>query len=361
MLDALRVLRERNVAVVFVSHILQEVMDLCDEVTVLRDGRVALAGAAVAQLDVPQIVEAMLGERPRKIARDGATRDSIARDHAAGDGVAQNAAARDSNAGDGVARVTLENVSLPGVFEDVSFSARAGEIVGLTGIAGAGHLGVIELVAGLRRALRGSVTLPGMAHAPQSLRDALAGGVAYVSGDRKRIGLILDKPIWENIAQVRFVGMAREGVLLRSKTMIERAQGYVAKLGIRTSSVLARADSLSGGNQQKVVMAKWLELQPKVLLLDDPTRGVDVGAKAEMHAILRDLSKNGAVTLLCSTDLEELTQACDRVLVFFRGSVCAELSGEQLTENHLLEVMNTGLMNTGLMNTGRAPLVSDGA
>ena len=356
LLDALRVLRERNVAVVFVSHILQEVMDLCDEVTVLRDGRVVLAAAAVAQLDVPQIVEAMLGERPRKIARNGATRDSIVRDHAAGDGVAQNAAARDSNAGDDVARVTLENVSLPGVFEDDSFSARAGEIVGLTGIAGAGHLGVIELVAGLRRAPRGSVTLPGMAHAPQSLRDALAGGVAYVSGDRKRIGLMLDKPIWENIAQVRFVGMAREGVLLRSKTMIERAQGYVAKLGIRTSSVLARADSLSGGNQQKVVMAKWLELQPKVLLLDDPTRGVDVGAKAEMHAILRELSKNGAVTLLCSTDLEELTQACDRVLVFFRGSVCAELRGEQLTENHLLEVMNTGLINTG-----RAPLVSDGA
>jgi ABC-type sugar transport system ATPase subunit len=129
---------------------------------------------------------------------------------------------------------------------------------------------------------------------------------------------------------------------LRASRLRTRALEHVQHVGIRTASVDARADSLSGGNQQKVVIAKWLEAEPEVLLLDDPTRGVDVGAKAEIHAILRNLVRDGAVTLLCSTDLEELVEVCDRVIVFYRGKVCAELSGDSLTEATLLEVMNTG-------------------
>jgi ABC-type sugar transport system ATPase subunit len=321
LLAALRVLRERQVAVVFVSHILQEVMALCDEVTVLRDGRVALEAEPIAALDVPRIVAAMLGERGGRNESRYRTASSYTESASA---------------------VRLENIHVPGLLEGVNLTAHAGEVVGLTGIVGAGHLGVIEVIAGLRRAESGRVSLPGGVSAPKDLRRAIAAGIAYVSGDRKRVGLMLDKPIWENIAQVRAVGMARDGWRLRTSRLRDRAIEHVARVGIRTSSVDARADSLSGGNQQKVVIAKWLEAEPEVLLLDDPTRGVDVGAKAEIYAILRDLVRDGAVTLLCSTDLEELVEVCDRVIVFYQGKVCAELSGDSLTEATLLEVMNTG-------------------
>jgi ABC-type sugar transport system ATPase subunit len=321
LLAALRVLRERQVAVVFVSHILQEVMALCDEVTVLRDGRVALEAEPIAALDVPSIVAAMLGERRgRDESRHWAT----------------------STRSESAPAVRLKHIHVPHLLEDVNLTAQAGEVVGLTGIVGAGHSSVIEVIAGLRRAESGSVQLPGGVSAPQHLREAIAAGIAYISGDRKRVGLMLDKPIWENVAQVRAVGMARDGWRLQASRLRDRALEHVARIGIRTESVDARADSLSGGNQQKVVIAKWLEAEPKILLLDDPTRGVDVGAKAEIHAILRDLVQDGAVALLCSTDLEELVEVCDRVIVFYQGKVCAELFGDDLTEAALLEVMNTG-------------------
>ncbi|MEY4529698.1 MAG: Ribose import ATP-binding protein [Deinococcota bacterium] len=316
LLQTLRVLRQRQVAVVFVSHILQEVMELCDEVTVLRDGKVALQSAPIASLDVPRIVAAMLGERstlPHK------TKTSQRQE----------------------ASLVLEQVSVDNSPAQ-SLTAYAGEVLGLTGIAGAGHLLALEVAAGLSQASRGQVRLPNQKAAPKDLRQAITFGVAYVSGDRKRVGLMLDKPIWENIAQVRSIGMLRDGWLLRAATLKARATQYIAKLGLKAASLDDPANSLSGGNQQKVVLAKWLETAPKVLLLDDPTRGVDVGAKAEMHTILRGLAKDGAVVMLASTDLEELTEVCDRVLVYFRGQICAELSGSNLSTQTLLEVMNTG-------------------
>jgi ABC-type sugar transport system ATPase subunit len=323
LLSVLRVLRSRKVAVVFVSHILQEVMDLCDEVTVLRDGKQALQSVPIGELDVPKIVRAMLGDKPG----------------------AKNTEPLPKKADVG-GKIRLERVSIPGIMQEVSLVARQGEILGLTGIAGAGHEGVIEVLAGLRKPSAGRATLPGGQAAPPDLRSAIKLGVAYVSGDRKRLGLMLDKPLWENIAQVRTVGLARDGVFLNTAALRTRAQTQVQNLGIRTASVEAEANSLSGGNQQKVVLAKWLEAHPTILLLDDPTRGVDVGAKAEIHALLRRSAGDGANVLLCSTDLDEMTELCDRVLVFFHGQVCAELSGETLNPRTLLEAMNTGSADT---------------
>jgi ABC-type sugar transport system ATPase subunit len=318
LLEALRVLRSRNVAVIFVSHILEEVMELCDEVTVLRDGRVALANAPIAGLDVPKIVAAMLGERGL-----GAAKKSLP--------VLGQTALR------------LEQIALPDQ-RAFNVQAQVGEVLGLTGIAGAGHLAALEVAAGLRQASAGKVWLFGQEKAPKDLRHAIQMGIAYVSGDRKRVGLMLDKPIWENIAQVRSVGMERDGWWLKASTMHQRASLYLQKLNLKAASLDDPASSLSGGNQQKVVLAKWLETAPKMVLLDDPTRGVDVGAKAEMHAILRDLARQGSSVMLASTDLEELCEVCDRVLVFYHGLVCAELTGANLNTKTLLEVMNTGTL-----------------
>jgi ABC-type sugar transport system ATPase subunit len=334
LMDVVRVLRSRRVAVVYVSHILQEVMALSDEVSVLRDGRLVMEATSREELSVPAIVAAMLGEmdagsHPAQVAAPRA---------------ASVAAAIDSSAGTegAAAELRFESVSIAGALQNVSFTARRGEIVGLTGITGAGHQAVLELVTGQRRADSGELVFPGGVRAPRSMREAIASGVALVSGDRKRFGLMLDKPVWDNIAQVRAIALRREGRLIRVRRLRESARRHITALRIRTSSANEETGRLSGGNQQKVVFAKWLDARPSIMVLDDPTRGVDVGAKLEMHALIRAATQAQALVLLSSTDLDELASLCDRVLVFFQGEVCAELTGDQLTVRNLLESMNTG-------------------
>jgi ABC-type sugar transport system ATPase subunit len=333
LMDVVRVLRSRRVAVVYVSHILQEVMALSDEVTVLRDGHLVMEAHSRDELSVAAIVAAMLGEID---ASEESTR--------AAPRAASVAAAIDSpGAGEGAAaELRCESVTVAGVLDNVSFIARRGEIVGLTGVAGAGHQAVLELVTGQRRADSGELLFPDGVRTPRSVREAIASGVALVSGDRKRFGLMLDKPVWDNIAQVRAIALRREGPLIRVGHLRESAQRHVTALRIRTNSVDEETGRLSGGNQQKVVFAKWLDARPSIMVLDDPTRGVDVGAKLEMHGLIHAAAQAQALILLNSTDLDELASVCDRVLVFFQGQICAELADDQLTVRNLLESMNTG-------------------
>jgi ABC-type sugar transport system ATPase subunit len=320
LLGVLRVLRERQAAVVFVSHILDEVLAVCDAITVLRDGRVVMEGRSPAALTVSEIVAAMLGQREGQKPNGGPTQASELRAVAAA--VESVSSGGDGEDGD----LVLDEVEIDGILNGVSLRARGGQVVGLAGLAGSGHMAVIELLSGQRRPKLGAAWLPGRQAVGRGLRRAIGSGVALVSGDRKRYGLMLDKPIWENAVQVRSVALAREGFLIRSKPLRRRAAELVDQLQVRTSSVDQPAGSLSGGNQQKLVFAKWLNAQPSVLLLDDPTRGVDVGAKAEMHALIRAAAEGGAIVLLASTDVDELAEICDRVVVFFQGRVCAELS-----------------------------------
>jgi len=194
LFDALRVLRDRQVGVVFVSHILEDVMALCDEVTVLRDGEVAMSERPRAQLTVPIIVDAMLGERTQVALNERVARDI------------------DSEAG----RLELRGVSLGDRLRDFSLSVGSGEIVGLAGVAGAGHHAVLELVSGIARPSSGEVRLPSGKRVPHGLRAAIRSGVALVTGDRRRLGLMLDKPIYENIGQIRAVGLAAGGWVIRA-------------------------------------------------------------------------------------------------------------------------------------------------
>jgi ABC-type sugar transport system ATPase subunit len=330
LLDTLRVLRDRQVGVVFVSHILEDVMALCDEVTVLRDGHMAMSTRPRAELTVPMIVTAMLGERGE---RAEAPPDAELREQVAG--------ALDVDAG---GRLELRDVAIEGGLRDFSLTVSPGEVVGLAGVAGAGHHSVLELVCGLAAPDRGAVLLPGGKPVPHGLRRAIRAGVALVSGDRRRLGLMLDKPIWENIGQIRAVGLAAGGWIIRAGELRRRARAQVEGLRIRSSSVDQDAGSLSGGNQQKVVFAKWLDAQPSVVLLDDPTRGVDVGAKAEMHALIRSTAAAGAPVLICSTDIDELASLCDRVVVLYQGRATTELAGDALRTHAILEAMNTGAL-----------------
>ncbi|MEU7143414.1 sugar ABC transporter ATP-binding protein [Nocardia sp. NPDC046473] len=319
LLNIVRVLRERRVAVVFVSHILEETMALCDEITVLRDGRTVLSAMPRAELDIAQVVTAMLGERAT--------------------GAADVAVSRASGRLPGALHV--QGIDAPGRLHGLEFSAAPGEIVGIAGLVGSGHTAILEVVAGLCAPSAGRITLPDGRSGPSGLRAAIAAGVALVSGDRRRIGLMLDKPVWENMAQIRSVALARDGMLLTPGKLRARARELVSRLRIRTSDVDVACGLLSGGNQQKVVLAKWLAAEPTVLLLDDPTRGVDVGGKAEIHALLRTAAAS-TVVLLCSTDLDELAALCDRVLVLYRGRLCATLRGDRIDQHTILHAMNTG-------------------
>ncbi|MFI5894515.1 sugar ABC transporter ATP-binding protein [Actinoplanes sp. NPDC051513] len=325
LLHVLRALRDRRVGVVFVSHILEEAMAVSDHVTVLRDGDVAVAAARREDMTVGRIVAAMLGDRPPPTPAAGRTAPEEA-------GPAHQ---------DGL---VAEDITVPGVLHGVTVHARQGEIVGLAGVVGAGHNELLRALSGGRPAAAGGLRLPadaggrGRRRLPRGLRSAVRSGIALVSGDRQ-FGLMHDKPIWTNIAQVRSVSLARDGAVIRRPVLRRRAQQQVDKLGIRASGVEQRTGMLSGGNQQKVVLAKWLEAMPSVLLLDDPTRGVDVGAKAEMHDLIRTVGTR-CVTLICSTDLDELVSLCDRVVVFRRGRIAAELTGADLNRHTLLEEMN---------------------
>jgi ABC-type sugar transport system ATPase subunit len=322
LMGALDVVRARNVGVVFVTHMLEEAMSLCDEVTVLRDGSTVIEAQPRSELTVAQIVRAMLGEQ-----------------QSSGTAPAAAAAVEVSERHRGTLR--LEHVTVDGRLNDVSLSVESGELVGLAGLAGSGHLAVLEAVFGLRRPSSGRVVLP-RGNEARRLRQTLASGVALVTGDRRRLGLMLDKPIWENVAQVRSVALGRAGRLVRKSVLRRRARRHVERLRVRVPSVDDPAGRLSGGNQQKIVFAKWLEIEPSVLLLDDPTRGIDVGTKAEMHDLIRAEAAAGAAVLLCSTDVDELAEVCDRVVIFFHHEVCATLEGEELRPHAILEAMNSG-------------------
>lgn len=319
LLRIVGVLRSRGAGVVFVSHILEEVLSVADEITVLRDGRTVLDRRPRAELDIPAIVSAMLGP-----ARAGTADRPVALVSAAHE------------------PLRVEGVRLRPDGPTVDLLAPPGLIVGLAGLAGAGHHELLRLVAGLMRPRSGRIVLPGGVLVRGPRRAAVAAGVALVSGDRQRVGLMLDKPLWENIAQVRTVALGRDGLLVRRRELRRRAREQIRRLGVRARSADTPAGALSGGNQQKIVFAKWLELEPAVLLLDDPTRGVDIGAKREMHAMIRAMADAGAVVILCSTDNQELAELCDRVAVFYQGAMAGELSGGRLGEHELLEAVNTG-------------------
>ncbi|MEU6257211.1 sugar ABC transporter ATP-binding protein [Streptomyces sp. NPDC047043] len=317
----LRTLTGRGIAVLYVTHFLDEVMRFAHRVTVLRDGRVALAGVRRTEVDVPELVTAMLGGRPEQPAR------------------------RKRAVVDLPPPVVLSGVSVPGELRDVTFTVRAGEVVGVAGLQGAGHLSALEVVCGRSAISAGRVDVAGRG-LPRSLREAIRAGVAFVPSDRKRYGLMVDRAVWENTTAVSWLALGRGGVLPSRSELVRRTADLTGRLRLRGGpyDIVAR---LSGGNQQKVVFAKWLATEPKIVVLDDPTRGVDVGVRAEMHRIVGELAAGGAAVLIASTDLAELTEVCDRVLVFVRGRITGEVHGERLTEHALAVAMQQTVPESG--------------
>ncbi len=315
----LRNLRARGITMLYVSHRLEEVFAISDRVTVIRNGRDVFTRDR-AGLTIPEVIEGMIGVQaeamfpPRLPVRAGLAKAEIA--------------------------VTGLN---GGPLRDIRFTACAGEVVGLAGLEGSGVASLLGMLFGTEKARSGDVSFPDGRHLPRSPTEAARRGISLVPADRRRNGLMLDKSILFNLSQVAF-GAQRGGILAwySQRLARERASRQIAALRIRTRSPYALASQLSGGNQQKIVIGKWLETAPKVFLLDDPTRGVDVGAKREIYGLIREMSGNGGIVLFSSTELPELIGLCDRILVLYQGRLAGELAGGDIDDRNLLHLINTG-------------------
>ncbi|MGQ3279052.1 MAG: ATP-binding cassette domain-containing protein, partial [Shinella sp.] len=223
-------------------------------------------------------------------------------------------------------------------FQDISFKLRRGEILGIGGLIGSGRTEIAEGICGLRPHTAGTVRLHGDTQKIKSYSDAVKAGIVYLSEDRKGSGVFLELSIAQNISVLDLKALTNPAGLLKRRAETALAEDFAKRLGVRMSGVDAPVKSLSGGNQQKVAIAKQLAVKPKVILMDEPTRGIDVGAKTEIHRLLRDLARSGIGIVVISSEMPELLGLCDRVLVVREGRIAGELGGDEMTEEAVIRL-----------------------
>jgi rhamnose transport system ATP-binding protein len=317
-------LRARGVAILYVSHRLNEILKLTERVIVLRDGAL-VAQYPTAEAHVNRMVRDMVGRELQGMTE----RTEDGRNDEAGIN------ARDRCEGLGEVILMVERLAVKPFFRDISFSIRAGEVLGLGGLIGAGRSEVARAIFGLYPGVQGRMEIEGKAYAPRHPAEARTRGVVYVPEERKRQGFVLEHSVREGIGIGLLDRMAKFGVI-RSGTERDRVASTISRFGIRASGMEQPVGALSGGNQQKALLARWLDGEPRVVLLDEPTRGVDVGAKAEIHRLIRQLADRGKAVLLISSDLPELLTVSDRILVLRQGSIAAELKARTATQEEVL-------------------------
>jgi rhamnose transport system ATP-binding protein len=299
-----RSLRDEGRALMFISHRFDEVFDLCDTITVMRDGSY-ISTSAIADTSVAQIVRLMVGREvtslfPKTVVPIG---EPV---------------------------LDVSHLTRPGVFSDISFTVRQGEIVALAGLVGAGRSEVARAIFGVDPYSSGAVTVRGKRFTPHSTTAAMAAGIALVPEDRRKQGLVMDASVSTNVTDAIRKTLTRLGIITKTSEN-SFAQTWARRLEVKTSSLDALAGTLSGGNQQKVVLAKWLASNPKVLIIDEPTRGIDVGTKSEVHKMMSELAGQGMAILMISSELPEVLGMADRVLVMREGRLTAEISRDKAT------------------------------
>jgi rhamnose transport system ATP-binding protein len=304
-----RRLRDEGRALVFISHRFDEVFELCDTVTVMRDGSY-VDTLPVAGTDVDQIVALMVGREvsdlfPKTPATIGAP------------------------------VLEVRNLSSRGLFHDISFDVRSGEIVGLAGLVGAGRSEIARAVFGVDGYESGTVVLDGRPVPQRNPRAAIKAGMAFIPEDRRRQGLVIDASVASNVAGVIRGSLTRAGLLTQAAEN-RAAAPWAARLEVKTNALDMHAATMSGGNQQKVVIAKWLATNPTLLIIDEPTRGIDVGTKAEVHRLLSELAGQGLAILMISSELPEVLGMADRVLVVCEGHLTADIPRDDATPENVI-------------------------
>jgi ABC-type sugar transport system ATPase subunit len=306
-------LKSRGIAIIYISHHLPEIFRIADRVTVMRDGK-RIATRPIAEVSREEIVQMMVGRSVKEFYRRG--------ERAIGE-----------------VRLCVKNLSRFGFFHGVSLEARRGEILGICGLSGAGRTELARVLTGFDRADEGSIELDGEPVRGSSMADSLSRGISYLTEDRKTEGLAVRLPMDDNVLSAIVDRLSRVGVFskLRGRPRVER---LIEELSIYPADPTRTVGNLSGGNQQKVLLAKWLATEPKVLILDEPTRGVDIGAKMTIHASIEKLARGGCAVLLISSDLPELVGLCDRVMIMRKGHFIREMPYRECTEESLLLAAN---------------------
>ncbi|SNS26289.1 monosaccharide ABC transporter ATP-binding protein, CUT2 family [Streptosporangium subroseum] len=309
LFDLIRRLRERGVAILYVSHRLAEVMEISDRITVIKDGRVVdtLTPALTSE---DEIIALMAGRRLEQIYPDRVPES-------------------------GKPLLSVRGLSRDGAFDDVSFDLAAGEIVGMFGLVGSGRSEVARCLFGADRQTSGTVELDGAVTRFRTPGDAIGAGIALVTEDRKHSGLVLGMDITDNTTFATMPRISHAG-LLNTRRRAANVQDMIERLGINPPRPEMPVRHLSGGNQQKVVLAKWLLTRPRVLILDEPTRGVDMATRVDIYRMIDELTREGVAILLISSDLAEVLGATDRVLVMRGGRLVAEVGSADTTEDEVL-------------------------
>ncbi|PLR35127.1 ribose ABC transporter ATP-binding protein RbsA [Chimaeribacter coloradensis] len=309
LFSVIRELRAQGCGIVYISHRMKEIFDICDDVTVFRDGQF-IAERAVSSLDEDTLIEMMVGRKledqyPRLLLPQGERRLRVA------------------------------NLSGPGV-EQVSFTLHRGEILGISGLMGAGRTELMKILYGALPRRSGSVEIDGRDVTARTPQEGLANGIVYISEDRKHDGLVLGMSVKENMSLTALRYFSKEAGRLRHADEQQAVSDFIRLFNIKTPSMEQPIGLLSGGNQQKVAIARGLMTRPKVLILDEPTRGVDVGAKKEIYQLINQFKQDGLSIILVSSDMPEVMGMSDRILVMHEGRISGEFTREQVTQEVLM-------------------------
>lgn len=309
LFDLISRLKKQGVAIIYISHRLEEIFNICDRVTVMRDGKTVHTDVT-ARMTQDQIIRLMVGRE-----------------------LEQFFPSEHSNPGEEVLR--LESINQAGKLHNINLTLRKGEIVGLTGLVGAGRTELARVIFGADRPDSGKIYLEGKPVSFRSPRQAIDAGIGLLTEDRKSQGLVLNMMVRENTTLANLSRLVRHGFI---DVRVERevTQGYVRDLLIKTPSTEQKVRNLSGGTQQKVVLSKWLFTQSKILIFDEPTRGIDVGAKAEIYQLMWKLVAQGIAILMISSELPEVLKMCDRILVMHEGEITGELKREEATQEKIM-------------------------
>lgn len=315
LFKVIRSLQEKGCSIVYISHRMEEIFELCSKITILRDGSY-VGTKNIADIDIEEIIRMMIG-------RD----------------IGERYPRRDTEIGDVI--FEIENLSCEGSFKDISFNVKAGEILGVSGLMGAGRTEIMHAIFGNLPNVTGCMKLNGKEIKNKNPQQAIKNGIGFITEDRKLEGLMLEESIKKNISIANLNKISKKGVIIKSKEKSISENG-INELKIKCFGEDHVCNNLSGGNQQKVVFAKWVYTEPKVLILDEPTRGVDIGAKKEIYNIINSLTKKGVAIIFVSSDLPEVIGMSDRVMVVAEGKVQGILEKDKITQENIMTLATGG-------------------
>ena len=311
-------LRKKGVSIVYISHRMEEIFELCDRITILRDGTY-IDTKRIAGIDMNDIVKMMIGRE-----------------------IGERYPVRNSKIGD--VAFEVKNLNCPGAFENVSFEVRAGEVLGVSGLMGAGRTEIMQAIFGNMPNVTGQIFLDGKEIKNKNPQQAIENGIGFITEDRKVEGLMLEESIMKNISLANLGRISNGGVINKKKEQ-ELVNKGIEELRIRCFGPQHECNNLSGGNQQKVIFAKWIYTNPKVLILDEPTRGVDIGAKKEIYNIINELAAKGVAIIMVSSELPEVLGMSDRVMVVREGEVRGILNKEEANQESIMTLATGGELN----------------